>query len=804
MKQINYLLLLVLLISGTVYSQNSANYSRVKVTISSLLENQKISNAGISIDHGMRDHDTITTLLSNKEINTLKNIGISVEVLPRKVHKKASAKRISNASCSDSATPLVNQYPTPTNFALGSMGGFLTYQEMLDNLDAMQAKFPNLITTRSPIGSFLTNGTTDTSVNPSIGQNPIEWVKISDNPTIDENESEILYTAIHHAREPMSLSQLIYYMWYLLENYETDVEIKQIVDNTELFFVPIINPDGYLYNQVTDPAGGGLWRKNRFNTHGVDNNRNYDHYPNGMASSAVWGSAGVSLDPNAINFPGTNAFSEIENQAMQMFVNSREFSIAMNNHSFGNVLLRPYSYGTGVVTPEENIYKLISEELVSQNNYEHATPSDFFSGQFPGNSDDFMYGGTTRPHRRVFAFSPEIGESFWPDATEIDGISKSMMYLNLTAARMTNNFAKASSALTLNFTGSNTTTFEASVQVKRLGVNGNGNFTVSIVPVSDNILSVENPKAITDLRFEAPQITNFNIQLKNTVNVNDAVVYDVMVDGGAISNTTRVSLRHGVVEKIVSLNGDNITSFINNGWATTTETSVSPNSSITDSPNSEYTSNENKTIEFSQPINLVNVRNAFVAFYAKWDLSLFGDYVQLQISKDNKSTWEPACGNYTIMGIRRNLLPIEPLYTDEQLDWVREQIDLSNFIGETIHIRFQLITNRFDQADGFFFDDFAIYVQDTATSPTLGLETITSTLNKVTVYPNPVTSLLKIELPANTNGSIKINAINGQTLITKKVSTSLSKVNVSSLPIGVYFLEIDINGNKKVFKIVKI
>ena len=40
-----------------------------------------------------------------------------------------------------------------------------------------------------------------------------------------------------------------------------------------------VNPDGYEYNRLTNPNGGGLWRKNRRphekNSYGVDLNRNY-------------------------------------------------------------------------------------------------------------------------------------------------------------------------------------------------------------------------------------------------------------------------------------------------------------------------------------------------------------------------------------------------------------------------------------------------------------------------------------------------------------------------------------------------
>ena len=36
-----------------------------------------------------------------------------------------------------------------------------------------------------------------------------------------------------------------------------------LVDNRELYFVPVVNPDGYKLMSLQIPNGGGLWRKNR-------------------------------------------------------------------------------------------------------------------------------------------------------------------------------------------------------------------------------------------------------------------------------------------------------------------------------------------------------------------------------------------------------------------------------------------------------------------------------------------------------------------------------------------------------------
>jgi Zinc carboxypeptidase len=46
---------------------------------------------------------------------------------------------------------------------------------------------------------------------------------------------------------------------YYLDNYQTNRDIRRIIDTTELWFVPVANPDGY---DLTFTDGNRLWRKN--------------------------------------------------------------------------------------------------------------------------------------------------------------------------------------------------------------------------------------------------------------------------------------------------------------------------------------------------------------------------------------------------------------------------------------------------------------------------------------------------------------------------------------------------------------
>ncbi|WP_159092242.1 M14 family metallopeptidase [Aquimarina sp. Aq107] len=791
---------LFFLVSAIIIAQTKPSYSRAKITYNTPANFKTLMDAGVPMDHGQHKRGMfIISDFSNEEIQTAKDLGFKVEIIiedaeadfTRRNEIAKNQKAIQNLTC-PSGNGTVNNYPTPSNFSLGSMGGYLTYQEMLDNLDAMRAQYPTLISARADIGTFVTNGTPDNSVSPSIGGNTIQWVRISDNPDVDENESEILYDAIHHAREPASLSQLIYYMWYLLENYNTDPDIKQIVDNTELYFVPVINPDGYLYNQVTNPNGGGLWRKNRFNTHGVDNNRNYDHYPNGNAANATWGGPGSSSNTNDQTYHGTSAFSEVENQAMKWFTEQHEFIIALNNHTFGELLYFPYSYAANTPTPDEDIFITIGAELTSQNGY-----NPLRDAPFAGDSDDFMYGGTSQSHNKIFSFTPEVGTSFWPASNQIDGICKEMMYLNLTAAKMTNNYAQLESIGSL-FVGE-TSSFKAEYTLKRLGITGNGNFTVTIIPISNNITSVGNAKTYSNTQIGADILDNIQINVHNTIEVGDEISYTIQIDGGTITESINVIKKYGSLQSIVNNDANSLADYTQSGWSTTTATFVSANASITESSTGNYGANENKTIELTQSIDLTTAAFANVQFNAKWDIENNWDYTQFEVSIDNGSSWIPQCGKFTNSGSTNPGQPTgEPLYDGTQTDWILEEIDLSDYLGETIKIRFQFVSDSDIESDGFFFDDLII---NSINENVLTIEE--NLFSEFKVFPNPAKDLLKIMATSSSNFDLHLRNVIGQKVATKNKVSGNQEFDISKLDIGLYFLTIEMEENVKTFKILK-
>ena len=774
-------------------------HQRAKISYNQSEDLMKLESFGIPIDHGVHKKGVfIISDFSISEIQTAINAGYIVDILIedskeyflQRNSMNSVAER--NLFCTDQTS---SDYQTPDNFNLGSMGGYLTYQEMLDELDLMKSLYPDLITTKENISDFITEGQPDNSTTPPIGGNGIKWVKISDNPTTSsENEPQILYTAIHHAREPNSLSQLIFYMWYLLENYDVDNEIKSIVDNTELFFVPVINPDGYLYNEKTDPNGGGFWRKNRKNGNGVDNNRNYDYYINGDPADGIWGGEGASNDPNNQTYHGTAPFSEVENQAIKWFCEQHDFVMAFNNHSYGELLLYPYGYANDVPTPENELFEIVSEVLVSQNGYDNILSSGLYPAA--GDSDDFMY-GTIGTHDKIYAMTPEIGPEFWPPSSQIEGIAKSMMYLNITSAKMVNNYADLIDTSPL-FVG-NEVIIDQTFDIKRLGLSGSGNFTISINPISTNIGAVGDPISFSNL--DVLEETNGTIQytLINETQAGDPIVFEIIINNGSYDTKVLLNKIFGSLIPVFEDIGDSTTdNFDNNGWGITNTTYVSPSSSITESPNGNYQNNENKTIRLSENINLTNAIGANVTFYAKWDIENNWDYVQLEVSIDNGNSWIPQCGLFTNEGSSNGGQPTgQPLYDGTQNNWVLEQIDLSDYLGEEITMRFKFESDGEVRADGFYFDDLTVNVLDDET-----LNNADVLASQFSVYPNPVSNLVYITTPKN-NYTLGIYNIQGQLMSTPSVYSGSQTIDYSQYTKGIYLMKFTSNDHTKIFKIIK-
>ena len=781
------------------FSQKDEKFHKVKINYNSTIDLVKLANQGVGIDHGLhkKNHFFISDF-SESEIEKIKSLEIDYEILINDVTKFYNQRNNSqnnfdqNEFCEEDE----NSYITPENYDFkqsDEFGGFYTYNEMLNELDDMHSQFPDIVSVRSEIKDETYSGSPH--IHETYEGRFLQWIKISDNPNISENEPQILYTALHHAREPASLQQLIYFMWYMLENYNSNESIKQIIDNSELFFIPCVNPDGYIYNETSEPSGGGMWRKNRRDSHGVDNNRNYSFIDEN--GNEVWNTSGTSNNPNNNTYAGDGPFSESENRAVRYFVESNNFKIALNNHTYGNLLLYPYGYDYNEPTEDNDIYEFISEALVNENNYDNIISADLYPAA--GDSDDFMYGMLTtennQTREKIFAMTPEIGSSFWPQTSTIEDICKGMLYLNLTAAKMIGNHASVND-LTENFITSDI--FSANFSLQRLGIVNNGNFNIQIEPISSNIISVSSDINISSLDIGETIYNSFQIELNTSISPGDQVLFKYVLNNGLFNEEVFVEKIYGVPILLIEDESDNYSSFWSNNseWSNTYEEYFSAETSITDSPYSNYSNNAEEIINLINEIDLSGYSYAEINFDAKWNIESGYDYVQVEISDDGGNNWIPQCGKYTNIGIETHDYAInEPLYDGNQNEWVNESILLTDYIDQQISIRFKLYSDGGLRRDGFYFDNFKIK----GLSSNLNISD--DTLNITKIYPVPSENMVFISSDEVIH-KVEIYDILGKSILSID-KNNIKSFSVRSLNNGIYIVKLSSLNSVETHRIIK-
>ena len=215
-------------------------------------------------------------------------------------------------------------------------------------------------------------------------------------------------------------------------------------------------------------------------------------------------------------------------------------------------------------------------------------------------------------------------------------------------------------------------------------------------------------------------------------------------------------------------------------WGTTSQTYKSGPVSITDSPFGNYDPDSHQAILLNAQIDLHETTTAYAQFWARWDIEDHYDYVVFQASTDGES-WENLCGEQSKLGSLFQLYE-EPLYDGKQLHWVRENVDLSSYIGQSIQLRFLLVSDGFVHKDGFYFDNFqVITIKEDVTAteePTQGL---------CTAYPNPAGNAFTITLPQLQRPSVSVYNAQGQLVFeARHVETPSLVIQTSDWTPGLY------------------
>jgi hypothetical protein len=236
-------------------------------------------------------------------------------------------------------------------------------------------------------------------------------VKITDNITQSENEPEILYMGGVHGNEKPGYQVVIHSLKSITENYTAPnvnqsftQHIRTIVNQTVMYFIPMVNPDGVEANTRKNHApnhclfGSTLLR-------GVDLNRNYEYkweeldehpfryifgfFPHGFHRTTV---KYPLLDLQTLlgggTYRGPKPFSENETLAVKQCIEQANISLCVDYHIFGEKIVYPW-FWTRNSSLDEPVFLSLAENISKLNNYDIIQGGDWYF--IPGSAADWMH-----------------------------------------------------------------------------------------------------------------------------------------------------------------------------------------------------------------------------------------------------------------------------------------------------------------------------------------------------------------------------------------------------------------------------
>ncbi len=221
-------------------------------------------------------------------------------------------------------------------------GAYHSYPELETALRTMASAHPDLATLHE--------------AGVSLENRKIYALQIGSNITMSPvAKPGLLLVGCHHAREWISVEVPLLFGQYLLDNYALNAAVKSLVDGSDIWIVPMVNPDGLEYTIHTYR----YWRKNRRanpdGSFGVDINRNYTY---------EWGydNVGSSSTPAADDYRGPAPLSEPETQAVRRLFLSYNFRAVISFHSFGQEILYPWGYAD-IPAPTDAALQSLAQQM---------------------------------------------------------------------------------------------------------------------------------------------------------------------------------------------------------------------------------------------------------------------------------------------------------------------------------------------------------------------------------------------------------------------------------------------------------
>ncbi len=644
-----------------------------------------LNNLNVSIDYVNKSTNTIIVYVRDEnEFSKILSHGFIAEMLPNEARAYASQLW---EDTKDSDDPLRAYY---------------SYDEYIQYMQQTALNYPSIC-------SLVQIGT-------SVQNRPILFMKISDNVNIAEAEPEFKYVSSIHGDEVVGYDLLIKLIGLLTSQYGTNPRITALVNSTEIWISPMINPDGFVLQQ-------------RFNASGIDLNRNYPM-------------------PNGVQHPDGNNWAQ-ETVLMMNFLESRNFVLSANFHGGALVMNYPWDY-TYALAPDD---ALLQQAALS---YSTHNSSMYNSTEFPygitngaawyvitGSYQDWNYGLTSN-----IDITCEVSNVKWPASSQLD------TYWNLNQESLLSYMEFVHRGVKGIVTDTYGNPLEAIIRIAgndkvvktdpevgdyhRLILGGNYSITASAtgyISQTDQVLVPTTGTTIKDFTLHPAQQMFFTgyvynmqgIPVQNaTVRIytdeNTPLVYNtssggiffvpsfyegdyrIAISAANYSDLYQVypfRVEHGSASFILGepLFYDSFDNGLTH-WTVQTPWDIinqNGNNVLTDSPSGNYSNNHNRSATLTNPISLTDVFNPVLTFKAYYDLESGYDYVYVEISTDGT--------NWTSLHS----------FTGVQTIWEDVIISLQNYENQSIRIRFRLRSDTSETADGIYIDDVRISGQPLST-----------------------------------------------------------------------------------------
>lgn len=245
------------------------------------------------------------------------------------------------------------------------------------------------------------------------------WMMRLTNEAVPGPKARFFLMANIHAREVATAESAMDFINYLLRGYGRDADVSWLLDNREIYVVPMVNPDGHKKAEA-----GASWRKNTNNTNGCGNpsswgtdlNRNYD---------TNFGGPGSSNQPCSGVYHGAFAEAEPETLAVAdtmraLFPSRQDASgVMITLHSFAEYVVWPWGNGYntefGLLAEDKPGLEALGHKFASINDYLSIMGDDWYPAA--GATEDWSYEALG-----LAGYTFELGKTFTPSCTSLKTI----------------------------------------------------------------------------------------------------------------------------------------------------------------------------------------------------------------------------------------------------------------------------------------------------------------------------------------------------------------------------------------------